>query len=195
MAWHITEPAEYFLSLLTLSQREKERYAMLKTDERRLEFLVPRYLFRILTGIEPDWQYDDSGRPKPFGGVNFSVSHCKGYAAVVVNSGQHVGVDVELISGRAAKISQKFLGSAEMPLATNDVRTTLLWSAKETMFKMCVKQGIEFKSQLLVQEIPEGLAGIMPCTIKKSEIKVSTGLEFRIFDKNILVWGVINESI
>jgi 4'-phosphopantetheinyl transferase len=195
LVWHITEPVQFFLSALRLTAFDTERFAQLKTDERRLEFLVPRYLFRLHTGVEPDWHFETTGRPRPFGGLHFSVSHCRDFAAIAVNPQQHTGIDVEIISVRAGRVAQKFLGSTETIFATDDAHTTLLWSAKETLFKMCVNQGIDFKSQLLVENIPGGNSGMLPCKIKKAEKTVHAELEFRIFDKNVIVWGAIDESI
>ena len=72
--------------------------------------------------------------------ICFSLSHTDGLAAVAI-SDNAVGIDVEIVSGRAARIAKKAFSEVElgdMDSLCEDEKnlyTTRLWTAKEAIFK------------------------------------------------------------
>src|SRR4029079_12821921 len=111
----------------------------------------------------PDFPYAliqiaDTKKPfLPAEQYHFSISHCGDYAAAIVSRTQRVGVDIEMPVDKIMKIQGKFTREQEFtmlksqfsgfnaqsikedPLAelqAPDSRlTTLIWSAKEAVFK------------------------------------------------------------
>ncbi len=192
--WHITEPEGFFLARVPL-QRE------ITHPNKRLQHLAGRYL---LTELYPDFPYElirIADTRKPFlenEAYHFSISHCGKYAAVIVSTNHRVGVDVELISGKADKVKHKFLSEAEQRLLQrhsilpcsilNEKLLTTAWSIKESLFKWKGNSEVDFiKHLMLVNMIVNGNDGIANCTILKGG-KIDLQVRFLFFNNYCVSW-------
>lgn len=61
-----------------------------------------------------------------------------------------IGVDVESVRPQIDKIKSKFCRPEEMVFANTSVKTLLIWSAKEAMYKAYGKKEIDFREQMMV---------------------------------------------
>jgi phosphopantetheinyl transferase len=108
--WHIAEGEHFFLKRVPL-QREITHW------HKRLQHLAGRFL---LTELVPDFPHElirIADTRKPFlenEAWHFSLSHCGDYAAAIVSRDKRVGVDVELVSEKVARVKNKFLTEEEM---------------------------------------------------------------------------------
>ena len=113
--WHITEAEGFFLERVPLQRS-------ITHPHKRLQHLAGRCL---LTELVPDFPHDlirIADTRKPFlanEAWHFSLSHCGDYAAAIVSSTQRVGVDVELVSDKVARVQHKFLTKEELDLVAN----------------------------------------------------------------------------
>ena len=88
-----------------------------------------------------------------------SLSHSGAWAAALLTAGSRAGVDVEVVRDKARCIAPKFLAANELaaaravPATAADAHFTLLWSAKETLYKLAARRGLIFKEQLLLEPI------------------------------------------
>ena len=154
--WKIEEEEHFFTSKVTL-QRE------IKHPLKRLQHLAGRYLLAYLF---PDFPFEeiliaDTLKPYlPLEQYHFSISHCGHYAAAIVSSSERVGIDIEIPTARVLKIVHKFLSEKErldfnlQPYhldAANCLQPTLLWSAKEAMFKWWGWGEVDFKEMLQIE--------------------------------------------
>ena len=124
-------------------------------------------------------QNDASGRPWLTGevpGPVVSLSHSGVWVAAVLATGGRVGVDIELIRDKARRLAGKFLAPAEWaaaeaathaaPEGAASTHYTLLWSAKETLYKLAGQRGIIFKEQLLLSAFAPAPAGKIAATLQ-----------------------------
>lgn len=191
--WKIMEPEEFFLQKVTL---QKE----ITHPHKRLQHLAGRYLLQFL---EPDFPLQSlsiSPSQKPLLADNsyyFSISHCGDFAAAIVSTEHNVGIDVELKRLRIEKIENRFLGESEMNLIRKidfpeqHIKwLTLFWSCKEAMFKWYGKGEVDFRKNMIVEQLKQsGDSGELFTTFQK-ENTVSLNPEFLIFDDLCLVWLV-----
>ena len=109
-------------------------------------------------------QNDATGRPwlagAPAGAV-VSLSHSGEWVAAVLAQGGRVGVDIELVRDKAQRLASTFLGPTEWA----DTHYTLLWSAKEALYKLAAQRGIIFRQQLLLHEFSPAASGEIPATL------------------------------
>ncbi len=90
--------------------------------------------------------------------IEFSITHTDRFAAAIVSTINSVGIDMEIISGKALKVAPRFLHPEEMSLLAevdNDMRNsraTLLWSVKETVYKWRGHQGVDFREQIRIKK-------------------------------------------
>ncbi|WP_046244562.1 4'-phosphopantetheinyl transferase family protein [Hymenobacter terrenus] len=182
--WYLTEtPAELWLDL-----PQREAYEVLvpapADASRQAQWLAGRRLVHALSkkvsSLLPDdllVQNDTTGCPRLVGtaqGLVVSLSHSGVWVAAVLALGGRVGVDVEIIRDKAQRLASKFLGTEEWTDAqsitlaaphTASAHYTLLWSAKETLYKLAGQRGIIFKNQLLLSYFAPQESGEIPATL------------------------------
>ncbi|OGX83655.1 hypothetical protein BEN49_12340 [Hymenobacter coccineus] len=98
--------------------------------------------------------------------------HSGEWAAALLATGGRVGVDVELVRDKARRISTKFLADNELAAAQavgTDAHFTLLWSAKETLYKLAERRGLIFKEQLLLEPFAAAPAGEIPVLLRLAD--------------------------
>ncbi|HSC52683.1 MAG TPA: 4'-phosphopantetheinyl transferase superfamily protein [Phnomibacter sp.] len=169
--WHITEDESFFLEWVPVSREFTHPH-------KRLQHLAGRFLLQHLFPDFPLSLIQIATTRKPYlpqESHHFSISHCGNYAAAIVSTRQRVGIDIEQPSERVLKIAPKFLHEQEVallqPFAGSELvkRATLLWCAKEAMYKWYSLGEIDFKQHLRVNEIhlEEQGTGIMDASFQK----------------------------
>ncbi len=129
---------------------------------------------------------------------HFSISHFGHYAAAIVSRSSRVGVDVEKTSPTIEKIRNKFLSSRESHIAFDGIeksghrlrQLTLLWSAKESIFKWYSLGQVNFKDHIRWTEpyfIRSGEIGELSFSFCKEGI-VPLSVFYKIFDDLVLTF-------
>src|SRR5674476_25323 len=156
--WHIAEPEDFFLDQVPLHRE-------ITHPHKQLQHLAGRYLLKELY---PDFPYElirIADTKKPFlenEAYHFSISHCGNYAAVMVSSTQRVGIDVELVTEKVARVKDRFLSYKEQNMieaikssSFNLLQASLLtaaWSIKESLFKWYGGGQVDFKEHLHIDQ-------------------------------------------
>ena len=177
--WSIQEPASFFETDVQLA-------VAIANEERRTQHLAVRLLFKLMMP-EADLSQlvmADNGKPYLIGlPFHFSFSHCKGYAACAVDE-KPVGIDIEIIHPRIAKVAHKFLNDREKAmigcLEENDQLNQLafLWAAKEAMYKKYEQLGIDFAKDFNILDLTNGDRGIVPAQILHKGNNISVHLDY-----------------
>ncbi len=154
--WHITEPAEQLYALLQLDEQEKAFIATLNKGSRYLNWLGTRVLLRTLMQTDEfiDCRTDEFGKPYL---VNFphhiSLSHSGNYAAVMISQHRQVGIDIEKMQSKIARIAPRFLTATELSYIQPQEETKHLyacWCAKEALFKWYGKGALPFRENIIL---------------------------------------------
>jgi phosphopantetheine--protein transferase-like protein len=177
--WSIQEPASFFETDVQLA-------IPIANEERRTQHLAVRLLFKLMMP-EADLSQlvmADNGKPYLIGlPFHFSFSHCKGYAACAVDD-QPIGIDIEIIHPRIAKVAHKFLNDSEQAMIANlDEQEQLnqlafLWAAKEAMYKKHEQLGIDFSKDFKVLELTLGERGAVPAQILHKGLNTLVHLDY-----------------
>lgn len=153
LVWSIDETIDELCSNIELTEQSQQRMNSMKSDLHQRAFLSVRQLLLQLGYADVDLLYDVTGKPHLRDGKFISISHSHQLAVVLV-SDHAVGVDVELIREKVAKIGPKFCATELQFLApdlTIDAeRLTVIWGAKEAVFKIVNREGISFKDHVFV---------------------------------------------
>ena len=106
-----------------------------KAEHRMLEWLSVRVLLFHLLDNHHVVLYHQSGRPYILNDEYYiSISHTKGYVAVIISQVGTVAIDIEQYGQRVHRVASKFMRDDEAVNAYNaDTTWSLLlhWSAKE----------------------------------------------------------------
>lgn len=123
-----------------------------KNDGRKLEFLAIRALMYEMLRVNGaskgllshagDFTHNGQGKPL-FRGYHVSISHTKGYAALILSKKSEVAVDIEYMSDRVERIASKFLRKDERAYSLD--AKLVHWCAKETVFKLFSEENLLFE--------------------------------------------------
>jgi len=147
----LQEDSDSLLSRLSF----KERYLPVierMSENRKREWLAIRVLLKELLGEEKEILYNSLGKPYlSDNSFHISISHTKGYAALILNKEKEVAIDIEKISAKVEKVRKRFVSEEEEKALSPSgelVHLLLYWSAKESLFKMLGVENVSFKSDL-----------------------------------------------
>jgi 4'-phosphopantetheinyl transferase EntD len=201
--WRIEEPESFFLEKVPLKRDVSHPF-------KRLQHLAGRYLLSFLF---PDFPLDEiriADTRQPFlksEKYHFSISHCGRYAAAIVSSNSRVGVDIELITPRIEIVAHKFLSEEESHFFNEDYTLfleqwgmrgrvhqeflTLIWSAKEALFKWYGRGELDFKKHMQLEGVPniDGDMLKLPFMFAKDR-KIRLNIEAKTFEEQglVLAW-------
>ena len=121
-------------------------------ENRKREWLTIRVLVKELLGEEKEILYDSIGKPYlSDNSFHISISHTKGYAALILNKENEVAIDIEKISSKVENVRKRFVNDEEDKVLSHSnerIHLLLYWSAKESLFKRLGVENVDFKSQL-----------------------------------------------
>lgn len=157
LLWQLTESVEELWAMVLshgLEQQCKEAIAGITADKRRKERLASRLALWYL-GVDKPIKYTEAGRPLLDDGRYVSISHTAGWVAVAV-ADVPLGVDIERRGDKAWRVARRFLHENEREMLMNrDDResvATLLWSAKEAVFKLLDCAEVDFIRHLRIED-------------------------------------------
>ena len=191
--WEIVEDFDSLYSQVQLSEEDEERLNSFKNHERKLEWLSVRVLLRTLTDSDKKIIYGENR--KPFladGSYNISVSHSNKFTSILLGKSRKVGIDLEFMSHKISRIADRFIGSKEyISKKTPEEEKYHLyihWCAKEALFKICDKQGINFKDNLYIYPFDVNDEGMLRSYVKTGHIDQHFNMEYFKLDNYIIVW-------
>lgn len=185
--WKIEETEEFF-------KANVPQHRDVTHPHKRLQHLAGRFLLRYLF---PGFPYEliqiaDTRKPfLPGEQYHFSISHCGDFAAAIVSSNKRVGIDVEIPVEKIGRIQNKFLGEHERSVFGHPSEShllTLLWSAKESVFKWYGDGGVDFREHIQLKKQNE-VSETIDCFFSKNQTELT--IHYRQFDQLVLAW-VIN---
>ncbi len=153
--WRIEEPEEYYMQSLNLYENEQRHLAKIIHPQKRLEWLSSRLCLKTLLNIRRKVESLNNSQGKPYLSDNshfISYSHSTHYAAAVASKNGEVAIDIEMFrKRRSPETAKMFMDEYELAAFENSQNMYLfflIWSAKETLFKVYGKRGIYFRENI-----------------------------------------------
>jgi len=171
--WKIEEEESFFKILVPLHREVTHPH-------KRLQHLAGRFLLRYLFADFPSHQVQIADTRKPFlpdEAYHFSISHCGDYAAAIVSKDHRVGIDIEIPTEKVGRIRHKFMSSEEeeaiRPATSEEL--TLVWSAKEAVFKWHGDGEVDFKRHIQLKSYDADKTAFH-CFFKKRNVLINVQL-------------------
>lgn len=150
--WNITESEAWLRTGLTLRDTSINRLFTMSSELHRRGFLSIRHLLRTAGYTDQNLYYDELGKPHLEDDSYISITHSYEFTAIIISK-EPVGIDIEKQRDKIVRIAPKFIGFEESFLADlkNPVKElTVVWGAKESMYKLYGHKGLGFKAHCLV---------------------------------------------
>ena len=188
--WKIEETEDFFKSNVP-------QHRAVTHPHKRLQHLAGRFLLQYLFPAFPHELIQIADTRKPFlpdEQYHFSISHCGDYAAAIVSKDKRVGIDIEIPTEKISRIMYKFLSAKEhelfqliQPDKDRIPFATLLWSAKESVFKWYGNGGVDFRRDLQLKK-QHAENERFDSLFAKTNTPLS--IHYRNFDHLVLAWVV-----
>lgn len=154
LIWEITESFEELLSKVVLKEKTQLRLNGMKSQMHQRAFLSVRMLIQEMGFTDHDLHYDEFGKPYFDCHNHISITHSYHFAAIIV-SHETVGIDMELQREKIIRIADKFTDFEFDYLKPDPIekyvkKLTVIWGAKEAIFKIRNEKGISFKDHIKV---------------------------------------------
>jgi len=190
--WKIEEDLETLMNLVVLDLEEKKKYKGFRSNSRKLEFLSVRALLAELIGKEAGIVYNKNNKPFLKDGSRFiSISHSHKLTAILLSTNEKVGIDLEYMSSNISTLAFKFLNRREKITKENNNRRYHLylhWCAKEALYKICDKEGINFRDNITIEPFQLNESGEIKGQVHTNKINESFDLYYSKYDNYAIVW-------
>ena len=158
----------------------------INSEKRKQEILSVNALLFSMTG-NPDLciRHHEDGAPY-LDGYHISISHTRGYAAIILSRSHCVGIDIEYMSDRVGRIKDKFVRSDEN---CTDIPSLLVnWSAKETVYKLRHREKLDYFDMRLHYFLPGAEGMVVVDDLKKGD---AVNVSFRCCNEYVLTYSVV----
>lgn len=120
-----------------------------------------------------------------------SITHSFEYAAIFICPHLETGIDLEKIDERVNRVSHKYMSDEEnnfsLQANTTAIRT-LIWSSKETMYKVYGRKSMDFKEHMLIHPFELADKGLIHGSILKSDAPALLDIHYEIFEGFVLTY-------
>ncbi len=152
IVWKIEETLAELHRGISLTDYSLKRISNMRSEMHQKGFLSVRQLLKILGYNDEDLFYTDDGKPHLKDGKHISITHSYIFSAIVI-SDYEAGIDIEMNRDKIIKIAPKFVADEctffdEEKLVE---QLTVVWGAKESLFKIHPDSGLLFKHHLPIE--------------------------------------------
>jgi 4'-phosphopantetheinyl transferase len=190
--WKIEEDINTLLEMVVLDNDERKKYKGFTSTSRRLEFLSVRALLSELLGMDARIVYNKNNKPFLKDGSRFiSISHSHKLTAILCSTNEKVGIDLEYMSSNIGAFAFKFLNRKEKVTkdpANRKYHLYLHWCAKEALYKICDKEGINFRKNITIDIFDVKDSGEIRGKVQTDKINESFDLFYSRYDNYAIVW-------
>ncbi len=158
LVWKVTESFQELFEQVVLNDSNRIRLDGMKSEMHQRAFLSVRKLLQVTGHTDLDLYYDEFGKPHLKGEKHISITHSYNFSAIII-SDKTVGIDIELQRDKITRIANKFCES-EFQFLSSGIESnktqeyirklTVIWGAKEAIFKIRNEKGISFKDHIKV---------------------------------------------
>lgn len=156
--WKITETIDVLRDVY-LSINSLNRVNSMKSIAHQKGFLSIRHLLKKTSLNDDDLYYNEYGKPLLKTKQHISITHSFEFSAIVI-SDHIVGIDIEKNRDKIKVIKHRFTDLKQSTDNNDDYikQLTFIWGAKESMFKIHPSGGMNFKNDLIVNQLKTNTA-------------------------------------
>lgn len=192
--WKMTESLQELEAMYTVKPSEMEVYTGFRNDRRRKEWLTVRVLLHEMLGSDVEICYRDSGKPYLKDSSHcISITHTIGYVGIRLAS-HPVALDMEYFSRRVLHLIPRYVSKKEMKYIPEEegpdkiTAALIVWSAKETLFKLFDFTDVLFDEHIFISNLRLGKSGHFKGSVVKDGFQAEVRLSYEVHDDLILVY-------
>jgi 4'-phosphopantetheinyl transferase len=138
LVWDSQETTEELVAIAHLNEQEMAKLSFIQLEKRKREWLDTRILLKTYHN-DKTIAYLENGKPVFTDGTHLSISHCADLVGIIT-ADESIGMDIQNPDKKLLLIQKKFCNGQELQYIPSGeaglVHTTIIWSAKEAIFKV-----------------------------------------------------------
>lgn len=157
--------------------------ARFQNESRRREHLAWRRIVRRELGVKVGIAYNDVGAPvvdKP--NTYISVAHSSDVVAVAI-SDRAIGIDIERTTRDFERAKSRYMSPSEASLSTAEHWAAYVWTAKEALYKLLGRRGVELRDDLRIESYDEATRVMLARLVEG----IAARVEIVTYEDNIVV--------
>jgi 4'-phosphopantetheinyl transferase len=190
--WKIEEELSTLLEMVDMSPADQRRYEVFRSTSRKIEFLSVRALLAEMMGRDARIVYNKNNKPFIKDGSHFiSITHSNKLTAILLSRDERVGIDLEYMRVNINAFASKFLNKREKITRRWADRTYHLyihWCAKEAIYKICDKEGINIVNDITIEPFDVHESGEIIGSVINDRIDDQFTLFYSKYDNYTIVW-------
>mgnify|MGYP003482227436 CR=1 FL=1 len=195
--WKITEDFDTLFFNTPLRDVSLARLEKMLSKTHQCGFLSVRHLLKAAGYSDLDLFYDQNGKPSLSDGKHISITHSYEFSAIIISS-ENVGIDLEMNREKIVRIADKFIDSEFEYLDKENQyiqSLSVIWGAKEALFKMCNSRSLSFKQDMHVHKFELNSEHITAHIYsEKLHFNQNFKLHFESFENYTLVYALENNE-
>lgn len=155
--WKISEDFDTLFKNIPLQDHHLARLDKMLSKTHQCGFLSIRHLLQCAGYSDFDLYYNEDGKPFLSDGKHISITHSFEFSAIIIST-KNVGIDIEKHRDKIIKIAHKFIGTEEsflLPTPHYIEHLTVIWGAKEALYKMCDSRSLSFKNDMHIHDFTQ----------------------------------------
>jgi phosphopantetheinyl transferase len=190
--WKIEEDLQTLLDMVELNDDDLKKFKGFRSNSRKIEFLSVRALLSELLGPEPKIVYNKNN--KPFikdGSYYISITHSNKLTSLMLSKREKIGIDLEYMNSNISALSFKFINKRERVTRDKELKKYHLylhWCAKEALYKICDKEGINIKKNITIFPFEPTDSGDIKGEVHSERINEVFDLQYTKYDNYSIVW-------
>lgn len=189
--WKITEPKSFFVEKLGTHLIDKSK-PINHAENVGLHWFASRFLLQqLFKASRIEIHKNENNKPTLFiddEKYYVSISHSFEYVGIMFSKYHEIGFDIEKVDARIERVSHKFLNDNERLFANNITTKTLIWSAKESVYKWYGKKELDFKLHMEMQSFTEKNEGNFTCLLSKLDFKREIIINYFLIDNYVFTF-------
>lgn len=186
LIYQILESEDFYYQGIDFTDFDKREFESISNPLKKSQWLASRYWLKKMTGEYRQLYLEKTSLGKPqFANTHFqfSISHSLDKIAIILSPHRTVAIDIESISDKVLRVKNKFLHPNDVSEENNLVILSLIWSAKETIYKLYHDKSLySFKEQIVITQIDD-------CHISYQLFDNRVGkVNYVLFDSFVLTW-------
>lgn len=161
--------------------------ASFRSEARLKERLTTYAMLKELTGNGALFLSHERSSKPVLEGYEISISHTRGWAAVILSTDRPVAVDVEYRSDRVTRVADRFIRPDE-DKSSLDIQL-VNWSVKETVYKLLSAENLHYGEMRLQQFAPLARGKVWVEDLKCPKI---IEVEYLLTSDYVLTWAVLD---
>ena len=190
--WEITETFDQLYPIVTLTGQEENTLRHFLNEKRKVEWLSVRALLKNMLKQEASIIYNKENKPFLHDlSHNISISHSQNLTAILISKNKRVGIDLEYMSHQIEQLAEKFINEEEyisVDPAKRNHHLYIHWCAKESVYKICDKQDINFKQNITIHSFEPDNEGEITATVNNRFGVEEYDLHYSNYNNYVIAW-------